>query len=216
MDQAALQSTCLEAPGLCVLAQLPAGAADVAKGALGGKGRCRHPHACACACVRFACALTCLSRPASDPAEKGGPLGTLRSLAGKRAEQPLAFAWISDAPEHHALAAALGIDSAPALAALAPKKGRFAAFTGRFDEDAISEWLDGLLAGRVRTAPLPEQLPPLAADAGASDGSAAEQGDSGSSGDAAAEEPLEDEFSLDEIMAEEVEKPVQERPHDEL
>lgn len=169
-DQAALQSTCLEAGGLCVLACLPADAADAGT--------------------------------------KGGPLGALRALASKRAEQPLRFAWVAAVPEHRAFAAALGIESPPALAALAPRKRRFATFSGRFEEDAIAEWLDGLLAGRVRTAALPDELPPLAGGGGVAGGAAGD--------DAVGAEAMEDEFSLEDIMAEKVAMPVRERPHDEL
>ena len=54
-------------------------------------------------------------------------------------------------------------------------------------QDSVKEWLDGLLSGRVRTQPL-SALPEFPAAAAA-----------GGSG-AGAEEAVEDEFSLDEIM----------------
>ena len=162
-DQAALQASCLDAGGLCILAGLPA---DAAEAAAGGDGE-----------------------------GKATPLAVLSALAAKRAGEPLAFGWV-DAAAQPRFAAALGLGSPPTLAALAPRKRRYATFTGRFEEDAVGEWLDGLLAGRVRTSELGE-LPELGA--GGMGEAAGEQGQ--------VEEVLEDEFDLADILAEEVEVP---------
>ena len=55
------------------------------------------------------------------------------------------------------------------------------------NQDSVKEWLDGLLSGKVRTAPL-QQLPAWPAGGGAA----------GAAGEAAAEE---DEFDLSDIMS---------------
>lgn len=57
-------------------------------------------------------------------------------------------------------------------------------------QDSVKEWLDGLLAGKVRTSPL-QQLPvfPAAGEGGAADGAAAAEG-----------EAVEEEFDLSDIM----------------
>jgi hypothetical protein len=56
-------------------------------------------------------------------------------------------------------------------------------------QDSIANWLDGLLSGKVRTAPM-QQLPEF---------SAADAADAGV-GLAAEEAPVEEEFDLSDIM----------------
>ncbi|KAL4419270.1 hypothetical protein ABPG77_004828 [Micractinium sp. CCAP 211/92] len=124
-------------------------------------------------------------------------LETVRAAAVGRAEQPLHFSWFQAATFGAAaqFAAQLGLDAgqAPALVAVAPRKERAAVMTGRFDKDSISEWLDGLLSGKVRTGQL-QRLPDFpAAEAAAADAAASP------------EVPLEEEFDLNEIMNEEIE-----------
>lgn len=58
-------------------------------------------------------------------------------------------------------------------------------------QDSIKDWLDGLLTGKVRTAPL-QQLPAFPA---AGEGGAAAGGEAEADG-----EPVEEEFDLSDIM----------------
>eukprot|EP00887_Chlorella_sp_A99_P002935 scaffold24.g2935.t1 len=143
----------------------------------------------------------CVLAALGGGAARDEALAALRALAAERAEQPLRFAWL-DAGAHPAFCAALGIEAPPALAVLSPRKRRAAVYAGRWDADALGAWLDAALAGRVRTAPLAEDLPPLGSGAGAG-GAGMGEDDAG-----AAEEPMEDEFSLADILGVELEAPV--------
>ncbi|KAL4420014.1 hypothetical protein ABPG75_007112 [Micractinium tetrahymenae] len=133
---------------------------------------------------------------AAGKAEQAAQLEIVRFAAVGRAEQPLHFSWFG-ASHTGAVAefgAQLGLDAgqAPALVAVAPRKERSAVMTARFEKDSISEWLDGLLSGKVRTAAL-QRLPEfpatevVAEDAGATDATA-----------------VEEEFDLSDIMNEEI------------
>lgn len=141
------------------------------------------------------CIVAALS---ADEKEQAAQLEVLRGAAAGRAEQPLHFAWFQASPLGGAagFAGQLGLDAgqAPALVAVSPRKERTAVMTARFDKDSISEWLDGLLAGKVHTSPL-QRLPDFPAAGGSSE---AEAG----GGEAAVEE---DEFDLSDIMNEEIE-----------
>ncbi|PSC75196.1 Helicase sen1 [Micractinium conductrix] len=142
------------------------------------------------------CVVAALS---GGEAQQAQQLEVLRGVAAGRSDQPLHFCWFQaggGGSAGGAFASGLGLEAgqAPALAAVATKKGRGATMTGRFAKELISEWLDGLLSGKVRTAPLP-RLPDFPAPTG---------GDGGGGG-AGAEEAVEEEFDLSDIMGEEIE-----------
>ncbi|GMH42272.1 hypothetical protein BSKO_10191 [Bryopsis sp. KO-2023] len=123
-------------------------------------------------------------------------LKAVGQLALKRAGDPLGFYWV-DVKGRSKLLEGFSVvrSDVPLVVALSARKMRFALMRETMTMEHMDEFLNGVLSGRVRTAPI-QDLPSLAASA---------EEESDESGGAAEEVVLEDEIDLDEIMSEEVE-----------
>lgn len=127
---------------------------------------------------------------ALDPAapKHADHLEALQAVAALRDGQPLSFSWVS-AKAHAAFVRGLGATPAntPAVVALSPKKLRYAVMTSALSKTSLGEFLDGVLTGKVSTAPM-AAMPELGAP--------------GAEPEAAEEEaPIEEEFDLSDIMS---------------
>jgi protein disulfide-isomerase A6 len=83
-------------------------------------------------------------------------LTTLRNLAAKYKNKPVAYAWV-EAGKQTALAQALDVGGSgfPAVAAVNHKKMRYAKHVGTLTEDALGDFIKGVVAGNVRTQKMP-------------------------------------------------------------
>lgn len=117
-------------------------------------------------------------------------LDTMANVAMKHLSAPIKFVWteVGKQPE---LQEAIGVkDTIPALRAVNVNKKAYALHTGAFDDSSVSKFVSSLATGRAPTFPL-EEIPRI---------------ESVDEWDGTMPEPPQDddEFSLEDIMSEEI------------
>eukprot|EP00191_Tetraselmis_sp_GSL018_P004106 CAMPEP_0177607256 /NCGR_PEP_ID=MMETSP0419_2-20121207/17813_1 /TAXON_ID=582737 /ORGANISM="Tetraselmis sp., Strain GSL018" /LENGTH=681 /DNA_ID=CAMNT_0019101811 /DNA_START=384 /DNA_END=2429 /DNA_ORIENTATION=- len=142
----------------------------------------------ACVDSRRLCAIAFLDPGEEDDFEKR--TGIMDKVMSKQSRSPINFVWI-DGRKQPDFASALDVRSTdiPTIVVLSAQKLRYAPLRGAFVESAILSHLDGVLTGKIRTAPL--QIVPHLTDVDEN----------------LREEELslqEEEFDLSDIMSEEV------------
>jgi hypothetical protein len=127
------------------------------------------------------------SRAAALPAQQA----LLRAAAARSGGAPVQFTWV-DASRFPTAAAAFDLATTPTAVVLSARKLRYAPLRAAFSADTLAALVADVLAGRVSTAPL-AALPQLV------------EGQAAAADAAPAEEEVEEEFDLSDILGVEVE-----------
>jgi protein disulfide-isomerase A6 len=89
-------------------------------------------------------------------------VATLKALAAKFAARPFNFVYLDATAQAHFVEQLGGSPNDVGVVAFNARKARAANYFGVFAEEPLSEFLDGLMTGSVKTAPLPPKLAALA------------------------------------------------------